>query len=635
MCGICGVWNYKNCDPVNRDLLKSMTDRMIHRGPDDRGLYFDDAAGIGLGFRRLAIIDLSPAARQPMSNEDGSVWLVFNGEIYNFLTLRPKLEKRGHSFRSNSDSEVIIHNYEERGSDIFNDLNGMFGLAIWDAPKRRLVMARDRLGKKPLYYYRDSNRLIFASELKAILADPFVPREINETALAEYLALGYVSAPQTIFTGINKVSPGHSLIFEGERIEVRRYWDWLPAFQVKAVRSEGEYIEELRALLKTIVAERLISDVPLGAFLSGGVDSSAVVAVMAGLSSQPVKTFSIGFKQDAFNELPYARLVAERFGTEHYEYIVEPEELRDLVPNLVRQFDEPFADSSAVPTYYVAKMASQEVTVCLSGDGGDEAMAGYPRYSKAIREGIVYRLPLELRRVLFGLPAQFLPVGFKGEHMLQRFALAQAERYPFAMRQVSKKLLAFLLAPDTAYQFNLLQSPSSTACVEQALERAGNLDFLSRLQYTDGVTYLPDDILVKVDRTSMTNSLEVRAPLLDYRFMEFMAGLSPDLRWRDGKGKYIFKKAIRNLLPNEILFRKKMGFGIPLQDWFSHELKGYASEILLDHQTLQRGLWNPEKVKILLNKAQNRNAYALQNAIWVMLMLEMWWRAYLGNNRTT
>ena len=611
-----------------------MTDSMEHRGPDDSCLYFDDTAGIGLGFRRLAIIDLSPAARQPMSNEDGSVWLVFNGEIYNFLTLRPILEKRGHSFRSNSDSEVIIHHYEEAGSNIFSDLNGMFGLAIWDTPKRRLVLARDRLGKKPLYYYYDPKRMIFASELKAILADPSVPREINETALAEYLALGYVSAPQTIFKGINKVPPGHSLIFEGERITVRRYWDWLPAFQTKPVRSEHEYIEELHALLKIIVAERLISDVPLGAFLSGGVDSSAVVAVMASLSSQPVKTFSIGFKQDAFNELPYAHLVAERFSTEHYEYIVEPEELRDLVPNLVRQFDEPFADSSAVPTYYVAKMARQEVTVCLSGDGGDEAMAGYPRYSKAIREGIVYRLPLELRRVVFGLPAQFLPVGFKGEHLLQRFALAQAERYPFAMRQVSKKLLAFLLNPDAAYQFNLFQPPSPTACVEQALERTGNLDFLSSLQYTDGVTYLPEDILVKVDRTSMANSLEVRAPLLDYRFMEFMASLPTDLRWRDGKGKYLFKMAMRSLLPEEVLFRRKMGFGIPLQDWFSHELNSYASEILLDCQALQRGLWNPEKVKILLKKARNRSSYTLQNAIWVMLMLEMWWRAYLGNSRT-
>jgi asparagine synthase (glutamine-hydrolysing) len=611
-----------------------MTDSMKHRGPDDRGLYFDNAAGIGLGFRRLAIIDLSQAAQQPMSNEDRSVWLVFNGEIYNFLTLRSELEKRGHSFRSNSDSEVIIHQYEEGGEDIFSDLNGMFGLAIWDTHKRRLIMARDRFGKKPLYYYHDPKRLIFASELKAILADPSVHREINETALSEYLALGYISAPNTIFKRISKVPPGHRLIYEGEKIKINRYWDWLPAFQTKTIRSESEYIDELNSLLKRIVAERLISDVPLGAFLSGGVDSSSVVAIMAGLSSQPVKTFSIGFKHDAFNELPYARRVAEQFKTEHHEYIVEPEELRDLVPNLVRQFDEPFADSSAVPTYYVAKMARQEVTVCLSGDGGDEAMAGYPRYSKAIREGIVYRLPLDLRRVLFGLPAQFLPVGFKGEHMLQRFALSQAERYPFAMRQISKKLLAFLLTSDAAYQFNLYQSPSPTVCVEQALERAGNLDFPSRLQYTDGVTYLPEDILVKVDRTSMANSLEVRAPLLDYRFMEFMAGLPTNLRWRDGKGKYLFKMAMRSHLPDEILFRKKMGFGIPLQDWFSHELNGYASKILLDRQALNRGLWDPEKMKILLKKAQNRNAYSLQNAIWVILMLEMWWRAYLGNNRT-
>ena len=624
MCGICGIWNYKTKEPVPPSLLRNMTDSMTHRGPDDSGLHFDDAAGVGLGFRRLSIIDLSPAGHQPMSNEDGTVWLVFNGEIYNFLDLRPQLEAKGHVFRSRTDSEVIIHQYEERGIEWLNDLNGMFGLAIWDATKRRLVLARDRIGKKPLYYYDDGKRLIFASELKTILADASVPRELDYTALGEYLALGYVPAPRTIFKGIRKLPPGHRMVFEKGKAHLRRYWDWLPAFRPNHARSEAEWIEEGRALLKTVVRDRLISDVPLGAFLSGGVDSSAVVAMMAELSDQPVKTFSIGFHQKKYNELQYARLVAERFGTDHHEYIVEPESLRDLVPRLVQQFDEPFGDSSAIPTYYVSKMAREQVTVCLSGDGGDETLAGYERYAQMRQEARFDRIPLALRRALFYLPQTFIPVGIKGQRFAHRMMLDPAQRYASAMRQLSQRQLAELLTPQSAQQIGM----DGSAFIANLFEPTADLDYLSRLQYADGLSYLPEDILVKVDRTSMANSLEVRAPLLDYRFMELMASVPAEWRRKNGQSKYIFKKALRGILPDETLDRRKMGFGIPLREWFRDELSNYAAEVLLDRQAIQRGLWKPDALEAILLKHRS-GRYGMEYTTWALLFLELWWRKYL------
>ncbi|MGB0383312.1 MAG: asparagine synthase (glutamine-hydrolyzing) [Ardenticatenaceae bacterium] len=626
MCGICGIWNYKTKEPVPPDLLREMRDRMTHRGPDDSGLHFDDAAGVGLGFRRLSIIDLSPAGHQPMSNEDGTVWLVFNGEIYNFLDLRPQLEAKGHVFRSRTDSEVIIHQYEERGIEWLNDLNGMFGLGLWDARKQRMVLARDRIGKKPLYYYDDGKRLLFASELKAILADPSVPRTLNYTALGEYLALGYVSAPKTIFEGIRKLPPGHYMLFEKENFNVQRYWDWLPAFQKgpNHTRSEAQWVEEVRELLKTVVRDRLISDVPLGAFLSGGVDSSAVVASMAELSEHPVKTFSIGFHNEKYNELQYARQVAERFGTEHHEYIVEPESLRDLAPRLVQQFDEPFGDSSAVPTYYVSKMAREHVTVCLSGDGGDETMAGYFRYAQAIRETKVDRLPRVLRQALFGLPARLIPVGMKGQRFAERMTKKREQRYSSAIRYLRERQITSLLTTQATQQL----TKNGLKCVEQAFNRSVELDFLSRLQYVDSATYLPEDILAKVDRTSMANSLEVRCPLLDYRFMELMATVPPSLRLQNGQGKYLFKKSMRNWLPDKILDRRKMGFAVPLREWFRDEMNDYAAEVLLDRQTLQRGLWQPEEVQTLLSQHRG-GAYALETTIWSLLIFEMWSDTYL------
>ncbi len=625
MCGISGIWNYGSKASVDRASLRGMSDTLSHRGPDDSGEHFDDVCGLGLAFRRLSIIDLSPAGHQPMCNEDGAIWVVFNGEIYNFRDLRRSLESAGHKFRSRSDAEVIVHNYEDRGAECIADLNGMFALAIWDARISRLTLSRDRVGKKPLYYYDDGRRFLFASELKAILADPSVPREIDYEALGEYLALGYVPSPRTIFKGIRKLPAGHFLVLERGVSNVRRYWDWLPAFRNNGSYTEGDWITQIRALLKTVVRDRLSSDVPLGAFLSGGVDSSAVVATMAELSDHPVKTFSIGFRDERFNELRWAREVAERFGTEHHEWIVEPDAVRELMPRLALHFDEPFGDSSAIPTYYVAEMAKRHVTVVLSGDGGDEAFGGYDRYSEALRERYVDMIPLALRRSILALPSALIPVGVKGHALTRRYQLTAEERYISRMRQVPSEMVPELLTCDALQQAGV----GSTAILEQFMRRSEGLDDLSRLQYVDAMTYLPEDILVKVDRATMAHSLEARCPLLDHRFMELAAGIPSDYRLRDGSGKFIFKRALRGLIPDTVLDRPKMGFGVPLRAWFRDDLYEYAAEVLFDPSVGRRGVWRHDALRLLLRN-HTRGNRRLQTVIWMILMFETWAQLYLG-----
>jgi asparagine synthase (glutamine-hydrolysing) len=598
---------------------------MRHRGPDDSGLYFDDANGLALGFRRLAIIDLSPAGHQPMANEDETIWLVFNGEIYNFLALRPWLEAKGHRFRSRTDSETIIHQYEESGPACVEQFNGMFGFALWDANRPRLLLARDRIGKKPLYYYDDGARLFFASELKAILTDRTAPRQVDQDSLGAYLTLKYVPSPYTIFQNIRKLPPGHILTFEQGQAAVQRYWDWLPAFQTNgAHRSEAEWCEEVAEVLRESVRDRLVSDVPLGAFLSGGIDSSAVVATMAGLSEQPVKTFSIGFVEERYNELHYARQVAERFSTDHHEFIVEPEDLREVLPRLVAQFDEPFADSSAVPTYYVSKIAREQVTVVLSGDGGDEALAGYRHYAQALSEARLDGIPLALRKALMALPLATLPNGVKGYRFARRFQMSADERHIYNMSSLTQEEVRDLLADAP---FNSSQR-TGTAFLLTWMQNARHLDYLSRMQYVDGMAFLPEDILVKVDRMSMLNSLETRCPLLDYRFLELAARIPPSLRYRDGVGKYILKRTLQGILPETILHRSKMGFGIPMSQWFRGDLAHYIREVLLDERTLQRPFWQRGKVQATVSKQLN-SGLIVSDFIWQLLVFELWCRTYL------
>ncbi len=622
MCGICGIWNYAESRPVDRALVQRMARTMVHRGPDDEGTFFDDAAGLAFGFRRLAIIDLTPSGHQPMGNEDGSVQVMLNGEIYNFTDLRPALEAKGHRFHSTSDTECIAHQYEECGPDCVPDLNGMFGLAIWDLKRRRLVLARDRVGKKPLYYYDDGKRLLFASELKAILEDRSVRRELDLNSLAEYLRMAYVGSPRTIFKGISKLEPGHVLVFDGQRCDIKRYWDWLPDFQPDTSATEAEHIERIRAALRECVKSRLISDVPLGAFLSGGTDSSAVVAAMAGLSDRPVKTFSIGFEHAAFNELEYARAVAERFGTEHHEFVVQPESLSEILPKLARQCDEPFADSSALPAYYVSKMARQHVTVCLSGDGGDETLAGYTHYDNAMREDFLDAVPRGVRGPLLGSLSRLIPPFMRGHRMLQRFAQTPDLRYACHMQLAYRSQVRALLNPDIARGLS-----GEPILLERVL--AGRLPAgrLSRMQYADGRAYLPEDILTKVDRTSMLNSLEARCPMLDPRFMKVAAAIPDGMRMTKGATKALFKKALRGIVPDCVIDRPKMGFSIPGKAWMGDDASDFVSSVLGDDSVRKRGLFRVGAVRAVRDGGSGRpETWPL---VWSLLVFELWCRAYL------
>ena len=593
---------------------------MVHRGPDDGGEYFDDEQGLGMGFRRLSVIDLSAAGHQPMANEDGTIWLAFNGEIYNFQELRRDLLASGHAFRSRTDSEVILHQYEESGMRCTDYLNGMFAFALWDRRSRRLLLARDRLGKKPLYYYDDGKRLIYASELKAILVNRIVPRDLDGDALGEYLSRGYVSAPRTIFRSVQQLLPAHWMVFENGESKAERYWDWLPAFRSDQTLTEEEWTQKVQSILKTVVRERLNSDVSLGAFLSGGIDSSAVVATMAHLGHQPIRTFSIGFRDQDYDELPYARMVAKQFATDHHEFYLEPESVRELLPRLINQFDEPLADASALPTYYLSKVARREVTVCLSGDGGDEACAGHDRYVQSFREQTVDCVPMALRRLLLA-PARILPWGVPGRRLASRLALGPVQRYVSAVTHIPQELLTQLLTPEASRWIGV----NGNSVLEDALGRAQHLDLLSRIQYADGQTYLPGDILVKVDRACMLNSLEVRCPLLDYRFLELMSSVPPAQRLNKGGGKRLFKKALKGYLPEAILDRDKMGFGVPLGAWFRDDLKGFFEEILLDRPTVERGIFSVPSLERLIHSRRLR----LTQTLWALLVFELWCRQYL------
>ncbi len=618
MCGIAGFVNAGLTDERAQALLRRMTDLLIHRGPDDEGHWYGDSTGLGM--RRLSIIDVD-GGKQPIANEDGSVIVVFNGEIYNYQALRADLERSGHRFATNSDTETIVHAYEEDGLDFVHRLDGMFAIALWDRTRKRLVLARDRFGKKPLYYSFDGQRLTFASELKALLLAPNVRRELDPLAVSQYFAFGYVPAPQSILAGIRKLGAGQTLTFEGGAVEERRYWQL--DFTPRCGDDEATAANTVRELVLNAVRKRLISDVPLGAFLSGGLDSSIVVAAMSRVGTERVKTFSIGFEEESHSELEYARLIAQRYETDHHEFIVRPD-LLDVLPRLAWTFDEPFADASMVPTYYVSKLARQHVTVALSGDGGDELFGGYRRYTRAMEDQqLAQRLgPL---RSLASLAGATMPDGMKGKTRLSSLASDPAEHYIELAAIFPSPLRGRVTMP----RFSAPDGIDPRRAQLERFAEVADLDFFTRMQHVDVEVYLPDDILMKVDKASMFASLEARAPLLDYQLAEYVASLPSGVRNPGYQKKHLLKRALHDLLPEETLTRPKMGFALPVDRWLRGPLRDFTWDVLTSEKAKSRHVCDAGQVRRLL-EAQRRDVTANNGArIWALLCFELWCRAYL------
>ena len=616
MCGIAGFL-LQNGEAKAAD-VRAMTDVIRHRGPDDEGIYTDGPCGIGM--RRLSIIDLS-TGHQPMSNEDGSVWVVFNGEIYNYQELRDDLIQRGHHFRTNSDTETLVHLYEEKGTKGLQLLRGMFAFCIWDAKKRTMLLVRDRFGKKPLYCANTPQGFYFGSELKCLRVAG-VPLEFDNEALRLYFQFGYIADPYSPFRAVHKLMPGCWIECSADgEVKQGRYWR-LPPFtsENRTGYTELQTKDVLRDLFDESVRIRMIADVPLGAFLSGGIDSSLVVASMALQSSAPVKTFSIGFEESAYNELEYARLVAKKYKTDHHDIVVKPDSV-GLIKKLVRHYDEPFGDSSAIPTYIVSDFAVKHVKVALSGDGGDEFFAGYTIVGDVQRMMFVDRIPRALRR-LISWTADGLPYFAYGKNFLRMLGSpTQLDRYfnqnssPYFLR---KRLLnpEWMLPADAAYLQRMLPDNFD----------AGNDDILSQLMYFEATNLLTGDFLTKVDRASMAASLEVRCPLLDHRFCEFATRIPTAWKWQNGRSKRILTDAMGDRLPPELLARGKMGFGVPLDQWFRGPLRELIHDSLLGKSFLDRGIVSPDFVKYLVDEHESRRRDN-HHQIYALLMLELWFES--------
>jgi asparagine synthase (glutamine-hydrolysing) len=636
MCGITGA-SWTSVDrAIDLPTLQRMTDSLRHRGPDADGTYFDELRlqppheampGIALGHRRLSIIDLATGG-QPMCNEDGSVWTVFNGEAYNYRELRVRLEAAGHKFRTDSDTETIIHLYEEEGPDCFSHLNGMFAIALWDANRRRLVLARDRLGKKPLVYRHEPGRLLFASELKSLLEVSGLPREIDPAAIDEYLTYQYIPHPKTVFRGFQKLPPGHYAVFQDDRLEIRPFWQ--PDFAHERRLSERDAVEELRELLNSAVRIRMRSDVPLGAFLSGGVDSSIIVALMQQQSAEPVKTFTIGFPVKEYDETPYADRVARHLKTDHRVLEVKPDAL-DILPKLAYHYDEPFADSSAIPTWYVSELTRRHVTVALSGDGGDELFAGYNRYlwTEQLAHA-VKAMPQSLRHASAMALRALAPQTWD-----RLFALAPASWRPTLPGDKLHKIATVLdnPTPDAIYRRLVSQWERPEEVAAAGREPDGPLwdatiaadfpDLVARMQFLDMVTYLPDDILTKVDRATMAVGLEGRVPLLDHRVVSYAWSLPRSLKLRGGHSKWLLRRVLERYVPSSLTDRPKMGFGVPIDAWLRGPLREWAESLLAPARLTSNGFVRVEPVR----KAWQEHIQGARNwqyPLWTVLMLQAW-----------
>jgi asparagine synthase (glutamine-hydrolysing) len=598
-----------------------MCDAMIHRGPDDHGLLADDACV--LGHRRLSIIDLRPEGAQPMTNEDDSIAIVVNGEIYNFAELREDLEHRGHRFKSRSDSEVVVHLYEEMGIDFIQELRGMFALALWDRPRRRLVLARDRFGQKPLFYHASEKGLAFASELGGLAASGVFEKRADLEAIDAFISLQYVPAPLTGFEGVRKLPAGHRLVCENGVIGEPESYFTLRFDDVREGSIEG-LTAELAELLEDSVRVRLVSDVPLGAFLSGGIDSSLIVALMARQSSQPVKTFSVGFGDKDHSELPYAKLIAEQYGTDHHEMVVEPD-MASVVPELVRHYGEPFADSSALPTWYLCQYTRTGVTVALSGDAGDEAFGGYWRYLHSRTARAIRRMPWPLPRLTAGLLAnlptpQAQEVRDYGERIMQ----PEYQRFLGLTAPIPHKDRMALYSESMRERF---QHDRVALAFQRLFEASRATDAVNRVIDVDIKTYLSDNILTKVDIASMAHALEVRCPLVDHEVMQFAASLPGSLKIRGLKTKWLLRQVAKDLIPKRILTRPKRGFGLPIDRWMREDLAPLSRDVLLDQTARERGLFDHASISDLLDKHQRGEPRGFQ--IWSLMMLELWYRECL------
>ena len=614
MCGITGKIYFNPIRNVELADLKTMTNTLTHRGPVDDGYYIQNY--VGLGFRRLSIIDLKNG-HQPLSNINKSIWITFNGEIYNYKELKLDLLKKKYKFVTNTDTEVIIYLYEEYGEKCVEYLRGMFAFVIWDNNKNILFGARDRVGIKPFYYYIDNEKFVWGSEIKAIKATSNIKTEISIKALDQYLAYGHTLRNNSIFKDITKLEPGTSFIIEpykNNEIKLKRYWSL--QFEPDFTKNEKEFEEELRYELRESVKMRMISDVPLGAFLSGGVDSSSVVALMSSLTNTPIKTFSIGFREQKFNELKYADIVSKRYNTEHHELIIEPESI-NLLPDLVKSYDEPFADSSAIPTYYLAKFARENVTVALSGDGGDELFAGYGRYSKMLQ--------LHNRPMNFSIVNQFVSLIHK---QIPDYLELKKWSYYFSVNSHNIGALLGIFKPyerKNLYNKDIINILDNYQSEIEKIKLLNSFkgDFISKMQLLDFNTYLVDDILTKVDRASMANSLEVRVPILDHKVVELAAKIPVNLKINKSGQKLIFKNALKDLLPGEILNHKKQGFSVPVSSWFRDDLKEYLSDTLLSSKAkVNNYLCKDEISSIVINHNKGMRDYS--SKIWSLLFLEEW-----------
>lgn len=643
MCGIVGFVTNKAF--VNlKNSFAGMVSSLSHRGPDGSGIFTDDEAGLGLGHSRLAVIDLSDAGHQPMCSDDREIWITYNGEIYNYKKIREKLEKNGFRFRSLTDTEVIINAYRQWGIDCLQHFNGMFAFAIWDRSKQRLFLARDRMGIKPLYYYFKADMFLFASELKALMMFDGFKKEVDKDALPFFLHYQYIPAPSTIFKNTFKLLPGHYLLYNGETLRNESYWE-LPGIDEHSRSTpirHDKAINKLDALLTEAVSDRLVSDVPLGALLSGGIDSSLVVALMQKVNSCPTKTYSIGFKESGYNEAHWAKKVARYLGTEHTEFYVTPEEAMGVIPSLSGIYDEPFADSSAIPTLLVSRLARKNVTVALSGDGGDEQFCGYVRYqtTKAMAETF-RRFPLKLRQImakgLERLPSSwmekcYLPLR---PHLPQHFTITNfSDKWEKLIRILHQTEIRDLyrmtisLWSETEIKKLIGHTPKATQ-FENAFEETASWPILSRLMYVDQCTYLPDAMLTKVDRASMAESLEIRVPLLDHRVVRFTAKLPETLKYRNGISKYLLKSLLSRYVPREFFDRPKMGFGVPIGQWFRSELKEQLLDYLSTSRLRTEGIFNPvfieKKIKEHLTGQANH-----QYRLWTLFVWEMWRENWLS-----